>query len=301
MESPDQFYPLDRLPQRPSVADKALDTGWWELDQIFKFYPGQFVVITGIAGHGKSTFMLNLLPHLARKHGIGSFLYVPENESHIRDKISLLYPHNGDPHKATFADFAARQCIVLSSTPADYREQPRDLYWVLEQAHRAVVKHRVELVMVDPWNELERVKPKDQSMPEYITECLMWIKQFCRSTNCIFVMVAHPTKDVREASGGFRKPGLADIEGSMAWMNKCDNGLVIWREPEREGEPERNECKVLSAKVREIGAGKRGSALFNVDPNTGIFTPQYGAVNVGFDFDSHRSDSRGYRKDKNGN
>jgi hypothetical protein len=36
-------------------------------------------------------------------------------------------------------------------------------------------------------------------------------------------------------------------------------------------------AKVISAKVREIGAGKIGSCHFYVDPLTGQFTPQYGS------------------------
>jgi hypothetical protein len=75
------YYSLADVPQQPSVAEIAISTGWWELDQIWKPYPGQFNVVTGIAGHGKSTFLLNVLCNLAKKHGTKSFLYVPENES----------------------------------------------------------------------------------------------------------------------------------------------------------------------------------------------------------------------------
>jgi hypothetical protein len=64
---------------------------------------------------------------------------------------------------------------------------------------------------------------------------------------------------------------LADIEGSMNWFNKCDNGLIVVRESGT------NAAKVISAKVREIGAGKLGSCSFMVDPLTGQFTPQYGS------------------------
>jgi hypothetical protein len=122
----------------------------------------------------------------------------------------------------------------------------------------------------------------------------MAIKQFCRATNVIFIMVAHPTKDVREASGALRTPTLADIEGSMAWYNKCDNGLIVVRE---------KDCvtKVISAKVRELGAGRRGACLFTVDSETGLFTPQKGAVDEsGLDFGTgkDRGNSRGNRKDK---
>jgi hypothetical protein len=70
LEMPDQsvpagLYALADLPQRGSVAKQAFGAGWPELDEIFKFYLGQFLVVTGIAGHGKSTFILNALLKLA--------------------------------------------------------------------------------------------------------------------------------------------------------------------------------------------------------------------------------------------
>jgi hypothetical protein len=104
-------------------------------------------------------------------------------------------------------------------------------------------------------------------LTDYIGECLMMLKQFCRSLNVVVIVVAHPTKAVNERGG--RLAGLADIEGSMNWFNKCDNGLIVVREAEQ------NTARVISAKVREIGAGRLGVCYFGVDPNTGIFTPFY--------------------------
>jgi hypothetical protein len=77
---------------------------------------------------------------------------------------------------------------------------------------------------------------------------------------------AHRTKAI--AGNGGKVTSLADIEGSMNWFNKCDNGLIVVRE--------NNTAKIISAKVREIGAGKLGTCHFMVDPLTGRFTPQYG-------------------------
>jgi hypothetical protein len=85
----------------------------------------------------------------------------------------------------------------------------------------------------------------------------------------VLILIAHPSKAVAEHGG--RTPTLADIEGSMNWYNKADNGLIVVRE-------EGKRCKVISAKVREIGAGELGSVHFIVDPETGLFTPQYGGI-----------------------
>lgn len=258
------YYALGELPQQESVEKIAMSTGWWELDQIWRPYPGQFNVVTGIAGHGKSTFLLNVLCNMAKKHGTRSFLYVPENEGHIRDKLQGIWGRDEG-----FRYFCEAQCYIQSAQPNRYDQAARTLDWVLDKAATAIEKDNVDIVMIDPWNELERAKPRDMMLTDYIGECLMYLKQFCRSLQATVIMVAHPTK--AGVSEG-KTPSLADVEGSMNWYNKCDNGLIVVRDPEK------STAKVVSAKAREIGSGKRGQCWFYVDEHTGQFAPQVGAV-----------------------
>lgn len=260
------YYALGELPQQGSVSDIAITTGWWELDQIWRPYPGQFNVVTGIAGHGKSTFLLNVLCNLARGQGVRSFLYVPENERHLREKLEKIWGNHPG-----FEEFCRGQCFVQSAQPNRYDEAPRTLDWVLDKAVVALERDDADVVLIDPWNELERAKPRDMLMTDYIGECLMYLKQFCRAHDAIVILVAHPTK-AGIAEG--KVPSLADIEGSMNWYNKCDNGLIVVRDPEKPV------ARVISAKAREIGSGKRGTCWFYVDPDTGAFTPQTGAVSL---------------------
>jgi twinkle protein len=261
------YYSLADLPQRGSVAAQSFGCGWPDFDEIFKFYKGQFVVVTGIAGHGKSTFLLNVLLRVARQHGVRSFLYAPENEAYLVEKLKLIWAND-----ETFDHFADSMCFVQSAVPEGYDDPPHTIDWVLDQAVAAVKHDNAEIVMIDPWNELDRAKPKDMMLTDYVGECLRLIKQFCRSLDATVIVVAHPTKAVNEHGG--KIASLADIEQSMNWFNKCDNGLIVVREPAM------NTAKVISAKVREIGAGRLGSCEFHVDPNTGLFTPMYGTATL---------------------
>jgi hypothetical protein len=97
------------------------------------------------------------------------------------------------------------------------------------------VAHRnTEIVLIDPWNELDRARKRDEMMTDYIGRCLMLIKDFCRSVSAIVVVVAHPTKAI--VNTGNKVVSLADIEGSMNWYNKCDNGLIVVREAGNHGQ-----------------------------------------------------------------
>jgi len=262
------YFSLRELRQKPSLTGTATSTTWWELDQIFKLYPGQFVVVTGIAGSGKSTFLMNMLLNMAREHGTRSFMYVPENEQYLRDKLRSIWP--GDD--AGFEHYAEFQCFVQTAIPDSFDTEPQDLSWVLNKAIVAIEKDGVDVLLIDPWNELEHAKPPNMLMTDYIRLCLMYLKQFSRAFGVTVILVAHPTKAVTENGG--RTPMLSDIEGSMNWYNKCDNGLIVVRDFEKKS------AKIISAKVREIGAGKIGHCWFYVDSDSGRFTPQHGAVLV---------------------
>ncbi|WGR74323.1 MULTISPECIES: AAA family ATPase [unclassified Bradyrhizobium] len=259
---PPGLYTLADLPQRGSVEKQAFGAGWHELDQILKFYLGQFLVVTGIAGHGKSTFMLNVILKMALEQSVGSFLYVPENEGHLKAKLRKIWTGS----QTAFDHFCRSQCTVQSAVPHQQYEPAHTIEWVLGKAQWAVEHRGAEIIMIDPWNELDRARQRDEMMTDYIGRCLMLIKDFCRTMNAIVIVVAHPTKAI--VNSGNKVVSLADIEGSMNWYNKCDNGLIVVREAG-------NTAKVISAKVREIGAGKIGSCSFYVDPLTGQFTPQY--------------------------
>jgi hypothetical protein len=199
--------------------------------------------------------LLNVMANLAKEYGVGSFLYVPENEQHVTEKLRK----SGAARKGS-ATSASRFASCKARQPTRYDSEPKDLRWVLDKAATAVEHDNATLVLIDPWNELERAKQRDQLMTDYIGECLMMLKQFCRETSATVIMVAHPTK-AGVAEG--KVPSLADIEGSMNWYNKCDNGLIVARDPEA------NTSRVISAKAREIGSGKRGTCWFYVDPETG--------------------------------
>jgi twinkle protein len=91
------------------------------------------------------------------------------------------------------------------------RHRPKTLQWVLDRAVVAVERDGVDVLLIDPWNELERAKPRDMMMTDYIGQCLMYLKQFCRAMNVAVILVAHPTKaGVKQG----KTPTLADIEGS---------------------------------------------------------------------------------------
>jgi twinkle protein len=258
------YYALADLPQRGPTSELVISTGWKEMDQIFRIYPAQFVVVTGRPGSGKSTFLLNLLCNLTRRNSYRHWLYVPENEASILDKMELIF--NADSEG--FGKFSRSYCFVQSACEEHYNDEPRPIEKILDMAYRAWRQDRVNTVSIDPWNELEQARLKDESHTDYIGRVLRLVKRFGRETGCTMFMVAHPTKASND-----REVHLGDIEASQHWWNKCDNGLVIKRE--------KKSATVVSMKVREQPmAGCPGHCVFKVDPETGVFSEQQGGGQV---------------------
>lgn len=263
------YYNTADLPDRAPLSQAVMSSGWPELDRIFRFYHGQYVVVTGLAGHGKSTFLFNMLLNMAEADGTRMFMYVPENESNIKHTLQRIW--NARSRKTSFDYVSSNQFFVQSARPEHYGDEPRTLPWLLDRAVVAVEKDHCEIVLIDPWNEIEWAKPRDMLLTDYINQCNRLIKDFTRHFDVAVVMVAHPTKAVNE--GGGRIPTLSDIEGSMSWYTKCDNGLIVVRETDFDV------ARVISAKVREQpDAGRIGVQRFHVDDKTGLFTPVVGVA-----------------------
>ena len=256
------YYALADLPQGSPLSQLVMSTGWDEFDKIFKVYPGQFVVCTGNAGSGKSTFLFNLICGLTHLHHSKAWMYVPENEMNLFQKMLLI--HGDSENGVQWGAFAHTRCFVQSSHYEHYDDEPRTIEWILSHAWEAYQRDGINIVLIDPWNELERARLKEENLTDYIGRCLMRVKMFAKETGCTVFMVAHPTK----ASVG-RDVTLSDIEGSMNWFNKCDNGLIVKHEAGSK------ETVVISAKVREQPfAGKIGHCIFLVNESTGEFSTQ---------------------------
>lgn len=258
-------YALADAPQYPSVSAITRSTGYWELDQLFKIYPGQFCLLHGATNHGKSTFLMNLICNQFAEHGTKSFLFMPENERHLKERLGLIWGN-----RQNWDQFAEIGVVLGSSIPRQ-DQSPRDLGWILGRAYDCHKEGHGGIVCLDPWNEIDFTRPKDVPQTEFIGWCLRDITKFARETNLTVFLSAHPTKS-GVADG--KIPGPYDLADSAHFANKPDNILCVYRDPNTKA------TSVISQKVREIGAGKRGVCVFDVDEDTGIFTPQHGAVSI---------------------
>jgi twinkle protein len=218
---------LYRLSDYPDMGDLTVfDTGWPMMDRWLKLYLGEFMVVTGIPNHGKSAWLNALAMNMAKRHGwnigMGSF------ETRIKPflRAQLRAYHGGDWWDADA--FVEKHFSFLGLQPTDDTDDA-DLEWMLDRAADAVTRHGMNMLILDPWNEIEHKRNKSETETEYISRAIRMMKRFATNFNCVVAIVAHPQKMNVGKENTIKEPTLYDISGSANWYNKADHGIVVHR------------------------------------------------------------------------
>lgn len=257
------IYAMSELPEPPE--NPAMDTGIVGLKEHFRVRRGDLSVVTGIPGHGKTSFVNEVVCRLALAHGwrtiFGSFEQrpVPDHRRALRTFHGQKLEKDLTSEQRAAADaFIEKHFRFL--VPSD--ETETSLTWLLETMAAAVHRFDPHIIVVDPWNELEHIRPREMTQTEYTGWAIRALKRFAKSHRVHIIVVAHPAKMQRAQNGKYPCPSLYDIADSAHWYNKPDLGLVIWREGADPGLP----TNIMVAKSRyhsEIGRPGQISGIWN--------------------------------------
>jgi twinkle protein len=209
----------------PRRAEITYSTGMGFLDKNIMLIRPELLVITGEPGDGKGQFLRVLAFHLAESHGWRTAFLTPEDPAHRLRRDMRRFALKGAANPGREArDEADRWCdqhFRISQPPED---EPITIDVVMHEMEIAALHHDCQVFIVDPWNEIlhdfERL-----SETQYVERTLMLLKRKARRCNVVLIIAAHPTK-LKEGE----KADLYRISGSANWSNKCDHGLVVWRQ-----------------------------------------------------------------------
>lgn len=250
-------------------------TGWLDIDEYYTVRRGELTIITGVPSHGKSSWLDHLLINLANMKNWRFAIFSPENYPIERHFASLAEKIIKKPFNRGYSERMSKEDLEMAIDwidkmfyPLAPNENDYSLDTILSLARAAVCRYGVNGVVLDPWNEIDHLRPIGMSETEYISLSLTKIRRFARINDVHFWVVAHPTKLYRDKDGNYPVPNLYDISGSAHWRNKTDNGLVIWRD--MESQIDEIELHVQKIRFREIG--KTGKAKLRYDRMTGCFS-----------------------------
>jgi twinkle protein len=225
---------------------------------------------------GKSNWVDSLLVNLARSHGWNFAIFSPENQP-LQDHMSRMI------EKSVGLPFAEGPAPRMTRAQLDQGQEfvdehftwilpDEDVEWtvdaILDRAKQLVLRKGITGLVIDPWNELEHEFKNRETETLYISKALKRVRQWGRRHGCHVFVVAHPSKLYRDKkTGEYPVPTLYDISGSAHWRNKCDNGIVVWRD--FSDGTKAVEIHVQNIRFRQIG--KLGMAKLKYEPPTATY------------------------------
>jgi twinkle protein len=227
-------------------------------DEYVSWETGRLAVVTGIPSSGKSEFIDHLVVKMSICHGWKSAFFTPEN-------YPLKYHYS-----KLFEKIIGKKFSRGTSTELDYEmafEYINDnFFYILNEddftidsvliAAKVLVKSKgIKVLVIDPYNRLEH-QYKD-SETQYISRFLDKLTSFARLNDVLVILVAHPRKMDKDATGRLKVPSLYDINGSSNFYNKADYGFTVHRKSDGRNIL-LNEVEIHWQKIKFKYLGKQG-------------------------------------------
>jgi len=166
-------FPVEGIEDANSIKEELLnlyDVGVpqgcelnWDMDIGFKWNAGQVTLITGIPGHGKSTFIKNILWRLASSHGWKSLIYSAEEASISFAVADMLQIASG---KAFFDSRLTKRISkeeiaelepILSQHFKYYRmDNDLSVEAILQKGEEMVKQYGIRMLVIDNMSTVEK-------------------------------------------------------------------------------------------------------------------------------------------------
>ena len=265
----DGIYRMSELPALP--PNVIYEIRHERLSENMKIRLGDFSVITGTPGFGKTTFTNDVVCGVAQDYdvtvGWASFEQEPQRDHKraLRSWFLGKFEKDADHHELRAADaWIDRQHVFM--VPRE--DEDASFEWLMEKMEAAAMRFGVKWFIIDPWNEIEHARQHDETETEYIGRAIRSLKRFAKAFRVHVTVVAHPTKSVKDSDGNYKMPTLYDISGSSNWYNKADLGIIVHRTDE-----DNTTIKVQKSRYHEV-IGKPGEVRMHYHPSTRRFVEQ---------------------------
>lgn len=259
------LYRLSEFPTEPPL--QPVTSGWPGLDEFLLLYHPSLLVVTGFAGAGKSTWTNQLIAQLALKHGWRASIASFEMRVNpfVSEALMAAYLRLSKPWAPE--EMASARAWVEDNfsfiAPDPERDEDTGLDWLIEKASAAVIRHGARVLVIDPWNELDHCRRKDETHTEYVGRALRVLKRFGRRMDATVIIVAHPAKGATAKTPA--DLSLYDIADTAHFANKADQGVILVRRGD-------GDTDVLVRKVRyQPETGRHGKVAMRFDKSSRLF------------------------------
>ena len=208
----DGLYRMSELPEPAPIEAWSLGYPEWE-SKLF-YAPSMLCALTGSPGHGKTLLGMQLLFNVAMRYKIKVAVASFETSAKPHHRRNLRQFFVGKPQSdMTDAEMAlADRWIDEHFLWIAHPDMRPSFNWFMDKAEAAVIRHRVQIVQIDPFNKLEWDRPDGVRETDWIRDRLNEAMQFAKSFRVMFQILAHPAKSV-EGRSGKRRIELEEVAG----------------------------------------------------------------------------------------
>lgn len=229
-------------------SQQVFTTGFEALDEHgFRLVRPAFMPVIGPYGSGKSVLIRQLCCNLFRLHGwrtlITSFeekikpRYQRDLRKHLigedrYDSQGVLTWRRKEERSWTADDIAKADAEIEGGFRFLRRKRGAvlDGARLVDRIEFAVRVYGVDVVVIDPVNELDHQVGKGESKSDYMGKFIMRLKQLADDYGLLMIVCAHPPKEgVEKRSSKGRLMTLNDGADTAHYGNKADIGWCVWR------------------------------------------------------------------------
>ena len=259
---------ISRMSDLPPLKEQPLfSTGIPGLDPHFRLRPGDLSVVCSIPGHGKTSLINAITGHMAAQHGWVTAIASFEQRPQIDHKRNLRTFHSGRRViDMTEGEIRAADKWIdehFAIMVPDFEDEV-DLPWILERAQAGIIQFGAKLIVIDPVNEMDHVRPDGMTETDYIGFMLKTFKRLAFNRQVHVMLAIHPAKLQRNREGKYPIPTLYDAAGSAHYFNKPDVGIILHREEDK------TMIRVAKSKYHDL-IGKPGDVNVRFNMATGRY------------------------------
>lgn len=282
-------FPISGIKELYDVNDKVeqiyefgytagLTLGWPSADEFISFQDGEFTLVMGIPGHGKSTTIDNICIQLSKKHKKICAVYSPQSKpverhfARFMEKYSQKSIVSGRYEKmnATLKDEAKEWVnkhikIIMND---DEGQKNNGVDYIISKARSLVLRHGISVLAIDSWLDMDHMRPPHITDVEYTQEQINKLIHFCEMYGIHLLISHHPNKLMPAHDGKYPIITAYMLQGGALWRNAPDNIISVYRNV---GQQDEEVTDFYIQKIRNEENGKLGQFSLRFIPEGSHF------------------------------
>jgi KaiC/GvpD/RAD55 family RecA-like ATPase len=236
-------------------VSRQVKTGYALLDSLLHIEPGDMVVVAARPSTGKSHFVLSLMQRMATRYGTKSmFVSLEMSKPSVAKRISAAQMGLGQDTRVPLPELE----LVARSANRAFRELPilvdfgnRKMDRVVENIRSSVLKHSIELVVID---YLQLLECRGRNRQEEVAEASRRIKALSNELLVPIITVVQMNRDIEKRTGSV--PQMSDLRESGQIEQDADAILFVDRPFVRDPNANFSDFNIRISKQRNGAIGR---------------------------------------------